>query len=246
MTVCQSPKILEKFLDSLKALDLSNLNVTFRIIDDNQTSISSDMLRDVDFGYEKILTAAPLRDSIYLVNETTHSWNYSLVLRVATLKNEIIRYAVENDYEYLFFIDSDLLVNPTLIKHLLAQKKEIISEIFWTSWQPGEIPLPNVWMYDAYQMAHPAIEEQLRGVQAMEFLGRLKIPGVYKVGGLGACTLLSVNALKSGLDFSPIENISFKGEDRWFCIRACVLGFQLFVDTHYPAKHLYRESDINN
>ena len=246
MTVCQSPKILEKFLDSLKALDLSNINVTFRIIDDNQIPISSDMLRDVDFGYEKILTSAPERESTYVTNETTHFWNYSLLFRVAALKNEIIKYAVENDYEYLFFIDSDLLVNPILIKHLLAQKKEIISEIFWTSWQPGEIPMPNVWMYDFYEMAHPAFDEHTRSVMTMDFLSKLKSPGVYKVGGLGACTLLSMNALKSGLDFSPIENTSIKGEDRWFCIRACVLGYQLFVDTHYPAKHLYRESDIDN
>lgn len=33
------------------------------------------------------------------------------------------------------------------------------------------------------------------------------------------------------------------GEDRHFCIRALALGFELFVDTHYPAFHLYRSAD---
>jgi hypothetical protein len=60
---------------------------------------------------------------------------------------------------------------------------------------------------------------------------------------LGACTLISVPALKAGLNFLPINNVSFWGEDRWFCIRAEALGFPLYIDTHYPAKHLYRESD---
>ena len=36
------------------------------------------------------------------------------------------------------------------------------------------------------------------------------------------------------------------GEDRHFCIRAAALGFTLYVDTHYPAYHIYRESDLHN
>src|SRR5690606_16569030 len=40
------------------------------------------------------------------------------------------------------------------------------------------------------------------------------------------------------------KNISFWGEDRHFCIRAQALGFDLFVDTNYPAFHIYREDDL--
>ena len=243
--VCQSPKILKEFLDSLKAIDLSSLDVAFLLVDDNQEQVSSNMLRDANLGREKILISAPPRDIDFEISEVTHYWNYSLVLRVANLKNEIIKYAVENDYEYLFLIDSDVLVTPLLIKHLLAQEKDIISEIYWTRWQPDTIPMPNAWLYDDYKMAYPISDSLEFDQKEDEFLEKLKVPGVYKVGGLGACTLLSVAALKSGLSFSPMENVSFWGEDRWFCIRAVALGYQLFVDTHYPAKHLYRESDIN-
>jgi hypothetical protein len=62
---------------------------------------------------------------------------------------------------------------------------------------------------------------------------------------LGACTLISSKALKAGVNFSEIKNVSFWGEDRHFCIRASALGFSLFVDTRLPAYHIYREKDLD-
>jgi hypothetical protein len=242
--ICQSPRILGKFLQSLKNLELSDYDVAFKFIDDNKFTESKEILKNAELGPKIILTDAPEREENYHIDEITHYWNNSLVMRVAKLKNEIINYAIEENYDYLFLIDSDLVVDPNLINHLISQGKDIISEIFWTAWQPGTIPLPNVWMYDSYEMAHPALEENERRAEQAKFLNQLYIPGVYEVGGLGACTLISVLVLKKGLNFSPIKNISFWGEDRWFCIRASALGIDLYVDTQYPANHMYRESDI--
>ncbi len=243
VTVCQKPAILQKFLASLQNLELSGFETAYRIIDDNQVPESKEMLKNLSLD-NLILTEGYERESEYLTNETTHFWSNSLVERVANLKNEIIKHAVEEKYDYLFLIDSDLVIDPGLINHLARQKKDIISEVFWTSWQPDTMPLPNAWMYDKYDMAHPGLDDDTRNAQSAEFLDRLRVPGVYEVGGLGACTLLSVKALKKGLNFSPIKNVSFWGEDRWFCVRAAAMGFGLFLDTHYPAKHLYRESEL--
>jgi len=244
-SVCQTPRILEKFLTSVKNIEAANIDISFLFVDDNQEEVSSQMLHEVDLGHDKLIINAPPREKAYIANETTHYWDNSLVLRVANLKNMIINHAIKKGFDYLFFIDSDLLIDPGLINHLVSQKKDIISEVFWTAWQPGTIPLPNAWMYDLYEMAHPALPEDERNRHTIAFLTQLRQPGVYQVGGLGACTLISVSALKKGLSFSPISNVSFWGEDRWFCIRAIVLGLSLFVDTHFPAKHLYRESDLD-
>ncbi|MFD1910349.1 glycosyltransferase [Paenibacillus rhizoplanae] len=70
-------------------------------------------------------------------------------------------------------------------------------------------------------------------------------PGIYEVGGLGACTLISSSALSSGISYDRVRNISYWGEDRHFCIRSASLGLPLFVDTHFPALHLYRDSDLD-
>lgn len=73
----------------------------------------------------------------------------------------------------------------------------------------------------------------------------LKLPGLYEVGGLGACTLISRYAMLAGVNFEPIKNLSFWGEDRHFCVRAAAIGIPLYVDTYVPAYHIYRESDLD-
>jgi len=105
-------------------------------------------------------------------------------------------------------------------------------------------------MFDQYEQYERKSGENLTKEQIierhLEFIDILKKPGVYEVGGLGACTLISKRAIKAGVSFKEIRNVSFWGEDRHFCIRAQALGLDLFVDTHYPAFHIYRESDLNN
>ncbi|GEN35031.1 glycosyltransferase [Aneurinibacillus danicus] len=139
-------------------------------------------------------------------------------------------------------------MHPATLQHLVSLEKDIVSEIFWTSWQEGERKFPQVWLSDQYTLYHRSPHETLsdEDVQArtMEFLQQLRKPGVYEVGGLGACTLISRRALLAGVNFNTIPNISLIGEDRHFCVRATALGFSLFVDTYYPAYHIYRDSDL--
>jgi GT2 family glycosyltransferase len=244
--ICQSPRILSKFLYSLYNADLTMFNATILLVDDNQDEASSATLRAAAPGCQTdiIINNGPPRDTVYLVNEATHYWSDNLVLRVAGMKNEIINFAIDEGFDYLFLIDSDLLINAGLLKHLAAQGKDIICEVFWTAWQPDTMALPNAWYYDKYEMAHPSLEKDERARLTYEFITRLREPGIYEVGGLGACTLISRNALLTGVNFSPISNITIWGEDRWFCIRAAVHGIPLLLDTHYPASHLYRESEV--
>ena len=61
------------------------------------------------------------------------------------------------------------------------------------------------------------------------------------MGGLGACTLISCHALAQGVSFSLLDNVSFWGEDRHFCIRAKALNLDLYIDTVYPAYHIDRK-----
>ncbi|WP_353615324.1 glycosyltransferase [Virgibacillus sp. 7505] len=134
------------------------------------------------------------------------------------------------------------------MEKLLASQKDIISCIFWTQWQPGTQALPQVWLKDEYeQFTHhrgEALSDTERAARHQEFLEQMRKPGTYEVGGLGACTLITREALNKGVHFGEIPNLSFWGEDRHFCIRAAALGISLFVDTHYPAFHLYRKTDL--
>lgn len=247
--IYQKPKILSAFLASLSSLSEDTFEVDFVFIDDNIDSESSNLLKQFKAEEENAIIFEGEKKSEYICDDnSTHKWTHNLTLKVAEFKNKIIEYALAERYDYLFLIDSDIVVHPYLIEHLKKQRKMVISEIFWTQWHAGQGYGPNVWLYDQYGLAPLEFGETLSQeeteLRSNQFLTKLKIPGVYEVGGLGACTLIDREALQKGVNFNPIKNLTLIGEDRYFCIRAIVLGVNLYVDTHFPAYHIYREKDL--
>ena len=244
----QKPNILKEFLLSLKSLNQEDMEVYYYFIDDNIDKESSKMLSEFAMGDDKTIIKKSGYSDQYIRNEETHIWKEDLIWKVANFKNHIIQYARKNDFDCLFFVDSDLILHPNTLQQLISTGKDIVSEIFWTKWNQGDIELPQVWMYDTYIQYQVFRGEQLSKHEAyerhMDFLNRLRNTGIYEVGGLGACTLISKYALDKGVNFKEITNLSFVGEDRHFCIRATALGFKLYVDTHYPAYHIYRQTDL--
>lgn len=244
----QKSAVLNEFLISLEELDNESIDITYLFIDDNENHESSMLLKNFASKVNNVMVYKNESNDQYVCNDQTHLWNEQLVWKVASLKNMIIQIAIEFKFDYLFFIDSDIVLHPATIIHLISTNKEIISEIFWTKWQPEFPELPQVWLEDHYTMFKKHRNEQISPEEALRrqevFVQQLREPGIYEVGGLGACTLISRAALEKGVNFNEIKNLSFWGEDRHFCVRACVLGIGLYVDTHYPAYHIYRESDL--
>lgn len=250
--VKQKPQILKEFLQSLKELVRTNIAIDYYFIDDNDNtdSITALML----FAFENINQCIIMQNRSkgaqeeYVCNEATHYWKENIIWKVAAFKDATIQYAIQQEYDYLFLIDSDIVLHPHTLEHLIATQKDIISEIFWTSWTPGSGKQPQVWLYDAYTQYQIGINEHISEEEKVNryhaFIQTLQIPGVYEVGGLGACTLMSKKALRAGISFKRIKNLTLWGEDRHFCVRAAALGIPLFVDTYYPAYHIYRESDL--
>lgn len=246
--VRQNPEILEQFLVSLRKLDVTGLQVDYCFVDDNDTQEASQLLTSFVQGTRGFILTSVADKPQYERTESTHHWNESLVWRVASHKDRIIEYALARGYDYLFLVDSDLVLHPLTLKCLIAAKKDIVAEIFWTRWRPDQPELPQVWLFDQYNLfplrrGKQVTQQQVEG-DIRAFLQRLRQPGVYRVGGLGACTLISRRALAMGACFREIPNLSFWGEDRHFCIRAAALGLELYVDTHVPAYHIYRQSDL--
>lgn len=244
----QGAEVLSEFLQSLRELDKKGLIVDYCFVDDNDNEESSNLLKEFSNKVPGVTLLGSKYDSNYICDDYTHRWSEDLVMKVTDFKNRIIDLAGEKEYDYLFFIDSDIVLHPKTLKRLIGTEKDIVSNIFWTKWNPQVDELPQVWLKDAYTLynakANEIITQGEIEQKTFEFLQLLRKPGTYEVGGLGACTLISKNAIKLGVNFNPVYNISFWGEDRHFCIRAAVLGIQLYVDTYYPAYHIYRQEDL--
>jgi hypothetical protein len=245
--VNQHPAILKEFAASLLNLELKGVCASFLFIEDNYQEESREILSRLagQLGGEILMVQSKPDD---YRKELGHAWTPARITKVTEFRNRILDHAREKDYDSLFMVDSDLMLHPKTLIHLMTQKKDIVSEIYWTSWTPGSRPFPQVWQCDNYTQCLPGQQDQpylSRTYQGLkDFHESLKKPGIYKVGGLGGCTLMSRAVLKSPVSYSKIPNLSFLGEDRHFCVRAAVLGFELYVDTCYPAFHLYRLADL--
>lgn len=246
--VYQKPDILNAFLTSLKLQNRNSITIDYMFIDDNTDPASKQLLESFKREESAVTILPGIQKSTYVCDEESHYWDDSLMLRVANYKNTIIKYAIQNQYDYLFLADSDLVLHPGLIEHLKTANQEIVSEIFWTVWHHDTPLLPNTWLFDEFDLVPKYLGEVLENAEKTKrqaaFLEQLKIPGLYNVGGLGACTLIHKSALLKGVNFSPIYNLTIHGEDRFFCIRAAVQDIPLFIDTYYPAYHIYREKDL--
>lgn len=245
----QKPTILKYFLDSLRLLKNLTFEPSYCFVDDNEIPQSTELLKNFKNEISNEVTIFPSNSrTSYFCNEVTHYWSDALVWKVASFKNRIIEKAIQEKYDYLFLIDSDMVLNPNTLDHLISTNKDIVSNIFWTRWHPNDIERPQVWFYDLYTQYKHKRDEQLPLSEAIarqeEFFNQLKKPGTYEVGGLCACTLFSKHALQAGVNFKKINNVTFWGEDRHLCIRAAALGISLFVDTTFPAYHIYRESEL--
>lgn len=244
----QDPAILEVFLESLKNLDYDSFEPTYYFIDDNTDTTSTELLHKFKKQKYTVLvetSQCSVRNAMYVDNK--HEWQNSNIENVANYKNQFIKYALDNDYDFLFLIDSDLILDSRTITKLASNQVDIVSNIFWTQWVKGGGCFPQVWLQDFNDFYTSIPSKNKKPSKAyikqatFNFINNLKVPGLYEVGGLGACTLINKKALKKGVNFSRIDNVSFWGEDRHFCIRARALGLKLYVDTTYPAFHIYHK-----
>lgn len=256
--VRQTAAVLREFLQSLESLERTTVKTDYLFVDDNEEEAASNMLREFALQHEGKLMDANVDEAdanqgkgIYNKDEGGHYWRDEQIWRVAGLKNRILAYACDQQYDAVFLIDSDLVLHPRTLEQLASGGKEIVSNIFWTRWQPGTREMPQVWLQDEYALFRKrgkpvtGAEVEDESTQTDTFLRQLRTPGCYEVGGLGACTLIRRNVLEAGVSYDQIPNVSFWGEDRHFCIRAQALGFRLYVDTHFPAYHIYRLSELS-
>lgn len=256
-SVRQSEEVFKYYLDSLDKLIKPDGYEIHRLF----CLHNSEHLRPILENhpcYKKTLDFIVHNDDIsYTKDEVTHNWNNGAVDAITNIKNFILDYARYNGYEYMFFVDSDLILQPETLVSLVEAKKDIIAEIFWTKWTPDEPESPNAWDYDGYTFGiETSDNDEFERITSLpfdkqsEYAKQLKFEqwhtkGIYKVGMSGACILLNRKVLDCvNINYNKVKNISLWGEDRHFCIRAASHDFEIWIDTNYPATHLYRDSEL--
>ena len=175
--------------------------------------------------------------STYKVGETSHEWSEPTFHWLALAKQDLINYALREGYDYIFFVDTDLLLSRDTLVSALSAKAQIVSSVFWTGWVDGNPPLPQVWLRHPYDLSG-------RLTSAEEFVSDLEYRQLVEVNGGGACILIHRSALEKGLTYHPIlpelpQGGMWRGEDRSFCVRAQRLHIRHLADAWPDIIHLY-------
>ena len=240
--------VLKEFLLGLEEAEKGSNEIVYYFVDDNTDADSIELLRSFADRNETII-----KKGTQLYNSDDkydgHNWKSETLAKVTAYKNTIIKYCIENNFDYLFLVDSDIVIDKRTILQLLSDNVDIVSNVFWNQWvKNGPLTAQCFWIPDIYlqdkEFNVPRPFEESHKIR-MDMYEQLKKPGLYKVDGLGACTMISRRALEMGVNFTEIPNLKIPGEDRPFCIRAGALGFDLYMDTHYPAYHCCREEFLD-
>ena len=148
---------------------------------------------------------------------------------VYTARNKIALAAVENRFDYLMFIDSDMTFRPDAIERLLEHDKDIVSGICFKRKPPYS---PCIYS---------KIETKADGNAPIADVVMDYEEGLIEIAGCGAALLLiKVEVLETLIKdhmqlFEPLEGL---GEDLSFCYRATQSKYKIFCDTTVGAGHI--------
>lgn len=174
-------------------------------------------------------------------SDITHVWTKKNFSSVAQMRTKALEYARENNFDYIFSVDSDVILHKNTIIDLLSRNTDIIAKIYWTAWDANK---PWLLMPNCY-------DSRRKSGQITYSVGidTYKIIGVYQTGVTGAAILISSRIFNNPLiTYYPIDMLSQSyWEDFAFSCRCrCIIpDIQFYIDTVHPAKHLYRKEEID-
>lgn len=236
--VNQDPEILQQHLRWLLSQKTEAEMEFFYIVDPTAAPEITPMLDTAGVAWE---FGDPKDDTmVYGVSEHTHHWEKPTFYWLAQQKQKLFDKCVADNYDGIFIVDSDLLCGPETLQSLLDTGKDVVSAVFWTKWTPQMPPLPQVWMEHPYEM-------QGRGLEAHEHLDNAAHRRLWKVAGLGACTLLRKDAFPKAKYFPLVKGLPqegmWQGEDRHFSVNCDRGHVGLWADAWPDVVHVYRPSD---
>ncbi len=243
----QEPKILNEFLSFLNHLEKKSLTLDYLFFDNNIIEESRELLKS--FSAKQKNSSIISSDKLKYCNNICTLWNANLIFNASEFKDLTIQKALEKNYDYLFLIDSDIMLHPKTLIKLIESKKDLISNIFYNKNTYDFKFLSQICFFsDIYSIY---TNENLQTLtknelekKANELLNILNKPDIYKAGTIGCCSLISKNALKTKVSFKKKSNLPFLNEPSFFSLNASILGFSFFLDTHYPAFKLSKDSDF--
>jgi len=146
------------------------------------------------------------------------------------VRNLICEFGIRNEFDYIFFVDSDIILPPDALKKLLLNDKDIISGVYIQRKLNGKIP-------EVYRKNNSGGRSNIDYQELIE-------DKLMEVDGCGfGCVLVKTKTLEQiGYpQFVYQDTLDFAytiSEDVYFCNKAQEKGFNIFVDSSIKCEHI--------
>lgn len=240
------PKKIKVIQDIVyKYNDLNPLN-DYKVRGEEQTKTANKVLL---MGKQRILLAIPTAK--YIESETFKSiydlevpdnveltFQYFFGYQIDQIRNLIAHWA--KDFDYLFSVDSDIILPPDTLKKFLKHDVDIVSGVYIQR-------KPNTEIIEVYR------KNEHGGVSNVSMKDLMPI-GLHEIDGCGfGCVLVKSEVIKKigypqFVYKSALDHKDTISEDVYFCKRAQEVGAKVYVDSSVICNHLgttiYRPDNV--
>ena len=215
---------LKQFADSVDKLDKSNFSCDMLIIDNSDTE---NYMRQLDKFFPKIKT-------IYYKPPPELKGFSRFRHCEIHCRQLIVNYCIQKHFDYLFFLDSDVICNPDVVQKLLSHKKDIVCGLFRYRNPPEGRPL---W----FRYKTPPEISPKTDVPLMDFIPNHQLfNSLMEIDACGFGAILIKTEVLKRIPLRKSENDHY-GADINFCADAKKRGYQIFGDPLANCNHLYKQ-----
>lgn len=218
--------ILPEYLNVLKNIDYHNKQYLF--YENHSTDDTFKILRKFAMRYTCTLHQDIEGEH---VGSSRYEYSKNEYGHLANIRNKFLDYFLETDGEYLFSIDSDIIVPSNIIKELIKciDQNTIIGAAVCN--------IPN----GKIDGRTPGNFMQSHGEIMVHPIGYVP-QGLYNVDVIGACYLIPRKVIEDGIRYAPNQ----QGEDIPFCRKAKEKGYRLLVNMDIRPDHRMTKEVINS
>jgi 2-polyprenyl-3-methyl-5-hydroxy-6-metoxy-1,4-benzoquinol methylase len=156
-------------------------------------------------------------------------FQYFYGYNIAQVRNLIAHYAVENKYDYVLWVDSDIVLPKDALLKMLNYKKDMITGVYIQRFTDRKVP--EIYIANNNNIVNAKIEDVMEN-KVMEIAGC----------GFG-CVLTTVDMLKNigypQFEYhNALDHKDTLSEDVDFCIKAMRKNYKMYVDTSIKCEHI--------
>jgi len=232
--------ILPEYLDKIRSLDLTDVEVYYVFIVDHSTDNTLTILESKTKNWENCSIIVWAGDEIPAdspKHDHKHRQECGIYSRLKELREIIRLKAVELGVDYLFSVDSDVLVEPDCLQRLLAHELDFVYPTSVDSQSEGVV---TAWRLKG-DPNNPWSKVGLRWVRIKDAVGVIPVFYCGCAFLVSSKVLLECTYLFEPNNFERALDMPVNGEDLWFACSAERKSIPRFLDTDCRVRHVKSE-----